>query len=171
MNIRKVVAIIVVAGTVIVAPHAQFTTHAQGPGNPGAEEGVRKAAERFYAALNQMFTGDAAPILAAWSHARDVTDMGPFGNRSVGWDQVRQEFEREAKMKMGGKVEPRDMAVGADRDLGYVVCVERGENLSAGGQPVSVEIRSTSIFRLEDGEWKIVHHHTDPAPKLARAAH
>ncbi len=92
--------------------------------------------------------------------------MGPFGNRSVGWEQVRGEFEREAQMKMGGKVEPRGVLVHADGDLGYIVCIEHGENLSPAGKPVGVDIRSTSVFRLEGGEWKTVHHHTDVAPGL-----
>lgn len=170
MNIRKVAAIIVLAGAVIVTPHARFTALAQSPENSGAEQGVRKAAERFYAALNRMFTGDAGPLLAAWSHGRDVTDLGPLGNHSVGWKEVRQEFEREAKMKMGGKVTPRIIMIRAGRDLGYLVCVEHGENLSAGGKPVSIDIRSTSVFRLEGGEWKMVHHHTDLAPKLESPA-
>jgi len=29
------------------------------------------------------------------------------------------------------------------------------------GEPVSLERRATNVYRKEQGEWKIVHHHTD----------
>ena len=54
-----------------------------------ADEGaVRHANEQFYSALNAMFAGDLAPMKKVWSHADDVTYMGPSGGFRVGWDQV-----------------------------------------------------------------------------------
>ena len=41
----------------------------------------------FHEALNLLFTGDAGPIKAVWSHADDVTSMGPVGGMQVGWVQ------------------------------------------------------------------------------------
>ncbi len=113
------------------------------------------ANDGFYAALNQMFTGDVAPMLKVWSHFAKVTDMGPFGERAVGWSAVRAEFEREAKMKMGGKVEPTHVLVRTEGSLGYVVCVEHGENLSPGGKPVrSISARPVFfVTRRADGRW------------------
>jgi ketosteroid isomerase-like protein len=166
------ITVLPVALALFALPRSPFelSARAQSASDAGAQDGVRKAADGFYVALNRMFTGDAAPILAVWSHSDDVTDMGPLGNRRVGWDQVRAEFEHEAKLKLGGKVEPRDMLVRAGQELGYVVCTEHGENLGAHGKPVNIVIRSTSIFRLEAGTWKLVHHHTDLAPELGASA-
>lgn len=146
-----------------------FAADTASTGTSAAEGDLHKAMDAFYTGLAQLFTGDAAPILKSWSHSPEVTDMGPFGNRSVGWTQVQTEFEREAKLKMGGAVEPRDMLVQVDGDLGYVVCVEHGHNLGPTGKAVDIDIRSTSIFRRENGEWKMVLHHTDVAPRLASA--
>ncbi|HEV8711480.1 MAG TPA: nuclear transport factor 2 family protein [Candidatus Binatia bacterium] len=136
-----------------------------------AEEEVRQAADAFYAALNRMFTGDMGPMSEIWSHASDVTDMGPFGGRLVGWEKVGAEFEREAKMKLGGKVEARDVVVRVGGDLGYTLCVEHGENMSADGKPVTVDHRATNIFRREAGKWKLIHHHTDISEALQKASH
>ncbi len=33
--------------------------------------------------------------------------------------------------------------------------------MSLAGEPISVNIRSTTIFRNEEGQWRAVHHHTD----------
>ena len=61
------------------------------------------------------------------------------------------------------------MVVHAGTDMGYTACVEEGENMSAEGKPVVVSHRATNIFRLEDGKWKLVHHHTDLSPQLEKA--
>jgi ketosteroid isomerase-like protein len=135
-----------------------------------AEKAVLEANQRFYDGLNKMFTGDVGPVLEVWAHTPDVTHMGPFGNRSVGWEQVREEFEKEAKLKMGGKVEPRDVIVHTDGDLAYAVLIEHGENLSPSGKAVKIELRATSIFRREGGQWKLVHHQADLSPSLKKGA-
>lgn len=54
------------------------------------KKAVVSAAAQFYAALNTMFTGNANPMKEVWSHADDVTYMGPGGGFQVGWGQVRQ---------------------------------------------------------------------------------
>ncbi len=127
------------------------------------------ANDSFYAALNAMFIGNLEPMNALWQQTKDVTDMGPFGDRLTGWDAVGAEFKKEAGMKLGGKITCKDVHSYAGTDMGYVVCVEEGENMSADGKPVVVRFRATNIFQLENGQWKMVHHHTDLSPPLEKA--
>jgi ketosteroid isomerase-like protein len=134
------------------------------------EAGLRAANDQFYFALNAMFTGDLAPMDAVWSHQNDVTNLGPFGDRLVGWDAVGAQFKKEAGMKLGGRVVCQNLIAHAGKDLGYAVCTEHGENMSAAGTPVSVSHRATNIFRLENSQWKLIHHHTDLSPQLQQAA-
>lgn len=61
---------------------------------------VLAANARFYAALNTMFSGEVAPIEAVWSHADDVTYMGPTGNYEQGWSAVRKDWRGQAAMKL-----------------------------------------------------------------------
>ncbi len=49
------------------------------------EMAFRQAVEEFYGALNAMFEGELAPVQALWSHADDVTYMGPGGGIEIGW--------------------------------------------------------------------------------------
>jgi ketosteroid isomerase-like protein len=134
-----------------------------------SDKELREANVQFYAALNAMFTGDLAPMNAIWSHRDDVTNMGPFGGRLTGWEAVGTEFKREAGMKFGGRVVCKDLIVQVGGDMGYTVCVEHGEHMSAEGKPVAVNHRATNIFRCENGQWKLVHHHTDLSPQLEQA--
>ena len=135
-----------------------------------AEKELRAANDQFYAALNAMFTGDLAPMNASWSHRDDVTNMGPFGGRLTGWEAVGAEFQKEAGMKFGGRVVCMELIVQAGKDMGYTVCVEQGENMSTDGKPVTVSHRATNVFRRENGQWKLVHHHTDLSPQLEKAS-
>jgi len=147
-----------------------------GAGAAGAAEGkegvaeaeVRQASDRFYTALDSMFTGDMKPMEDIWSHAADVTDMGPFGGREMGWDAVQASFAGQAKRKLGGHVVCKDLLVRASGDFGYTLCNEHGKNMTAAGKPIVVEHRATNVFRRENGQWKLVHHHTDINPTLQR---
>ena len=50
-----------------------------------AEDEVRQASERFYAALNRMLEeSDTGPMGEIWSHGSDVSAMHPFGGRMGG---------------------------------------------------------------------------------------
>ena len=131
--------------------------------------GVRDASDAFYAALNQMFLGNIAPMDAVWSHEADVSQLGPMGGRVAGWDAVDQEWRLVASLKLGGKVVAKNMQVVAGPCMGYTVTEEVGENMAADGKPVKVYFRATNIFRKEKDAWKMVHHHTDLSEGLIEA--
>lgn len=130
------------------------------------DKAVREAAGQFYVALNAMFTGDVGPMKRVWSHADDVTYMGPGGGFRSGWAQVLADWEAQAAMKLGGEVKPGDMRITVGRDLAVVSNYEIGENAGPEGKPRTVEIRTTNVFRKEDGIWRMIGHHTDILPFL-----
>ncbi len=137
-------------------------------GNSPVDEtkAVEHATAQFYASLNTMFTGNAGPMQEVWSHADDVTYMGPDGGFKVGWNEVRAIWEAQAALKLGGKVEPSEMRVTVGNDLAFTQCFERGNNLDAQGRTMQVSIRATNMFRKENGTWKMIGHHTDLLPFL-----
>jgi ketosteroid isomerase-like protein len=122
---------------------------------------VQQAANDFYAALNVMFTGNLGPMEAVWSHRDDVTYLGPGGDFRVGWDNVRDSWQEQADMKLGGNVEPADMRVTVGGELAVAQNREVGENTHARGRRRTVSIRATNLFRKEDGVWKMIGHHAD----------
>ena len=121
---------------------------------------VTAAVGTFHEALNRLFTGDAGPMKAAWSHADDVTYMGPTGTKQVGWSQIEPYWDKQAARKLGGRVDAVDVHVTASPQLSVAVYYEKGENVIDGkAQPVS--IRTTTTFRKENDQWKVIGHHTD----------
>ena len=122
---------------------------------------LQEATSAFYAALNDVLGGDAAPMLDLWSHADDITYMSPFGELLVGWDVVAASWRQQTEARFGGRVDPEEVHYFAGDDLGVVVGFERG-TVQVEGQDTPVDIRATSTWRLEDGAWKMIGHHTDP---------
>jgi len=141
--------------------HAQISQ-----GSKEEREAVIKTAEQFYSALNAMFTGNLEPMKEVWSHADDVTYLGPDGSFRIGWTKVLKDWEMQAALKLGGEVSPKDMQVTVGRDLAVVSNYELGENIGPNGEPRYVEIRATNLFRKENGKWKMIGHHTDTLPFL-----
>ena len=124
------------------------------------EDDVRRASARFYAGLNRMVDGDAAPLSDVWAHGERVTTMHPLGGQQVGWAAVRRSFEQVAGLAAGGHVRLDDQFIEVGGELAYELGIERGETKVA-GESITIEQRVTNIYRLESGEWRMVHHHTD----------
>ncbi len=123
------------------------------------------ASDQFYAALNSMANGDAAPMAATMSHSADVTTMHPIGGREVGWDAVSGPWGQIAGMASGGQVKLTDQLLQATGDMAYETGIEKGQMTLAGRQ-VPINQRVTNVYRREGGAWKIVHHHADESPAM-----
>tara|TARA_R110002095_G_scaffold216489_1_gene214080 strand:+ start:596 stop:1168 length:573 start_codon:yes stop_codon:yes gene_type:complete len=131
---------------------------------------VCAASHQFYAALNELFTGETESMKAVWSHEDDVTFMGPDGSFLHGWKPVSAEWEKTAALKLGGKVEPADMRIVVGEELAILTNYEIGENIGPDGKVQKVKIRATSTFRKENGTWKMIGHHTDLLSFLKKSA-
>jgi len=115
-----------------------------------------------------LHNGDVAPRMALWSPNEPVTLFGAELT-GRGWDEIGPAFERLAASFTGSQsCEYEVLAAGASGDLGYVVAIEHSVAASYGGEPEEYKLRATTIFRREDGEWKVVHRHADPKDVAAR---
>jgi len=132
------------------------------------EETVKQAVSQFYVALNEMFKGNIEPMKEVWSHADDVTYMGPPSGMKIGWAQVLSDWETQAAMKLGGTVNPENMTITIGNDIAVISNFEKGSNTNADGKPQEVSIRARNTFRKEDGKWKMIGHHTDLLPFLQK---
>ena len=129
------------------------------------EAEVRKASEKFYAALNQMGNGQKGAMADAWSHGPAVTAMHPIGGRTMGWAAVRDSFDQVAEMASEGKIGLKDQVIQVVGDMAYELGIEHGEFKMA-GHHVSLDHRVTNIYKREAAGWKLVHHHTDTSPGM-----
>lgn len=119
--------------------------------------GANAANKQFYTALNAMFKGEIEPMKNVWSHAKDVTYMGPDGSYDRGWDAVLGNWTKQSAKKLGGHVDFTEPVVNAAGEIAVVHGIEKGQN----GKSEPVSIRTTNIYRKENGTWKMIGHHTD----------
>ena len=133
------------------------------------EDEIRQASEQFYAALNRMINGDPEPMMEVWSHGSDVATMHPLGGRETGWEEVRASWEQVAQGFSEGQVSLEDLVVvPLSDDVAYTLGTEHGQAKLA-EETVVIDWRVTNIYRREEGEWKMVLHHTDVSPALVEA--
>jgi ketosteroid isomerase-like protein len=127
------------------------------------EEDFDRVVEQYHQALGEFMKGSAEAAKRLFSRRDDVTLGNPFGPFASGWKQVVEAMERAASNYRDGE------ATGFDRisksitpDLAYIVEVERLKSKVGGREDVApLALRCTTVFRPEDGVWKIVHRHCD----------
>jgi ketosteroid isomerase-like protein len=129
-----------------------------------AVEDVDQLIERYHLALGEYWKGDPEPVKKQWSHKEDVSSANPYGPPVRGRDEVARTLEHAASLRSEGEYLGYDLvAKVVTAELAYVVGIERAEaKIGASEEITPYAVRSTMIFRAEDGVWKAVHRHADP---------
>jgi ketosteroid isomerase-like protein len=129
--------------------------------------------EPYHLALGEIIKGNPEGYKKLYSHRDDGTLANPFGPPARGWDEVDQTLERAASHYRDGELTGFDnVSKYVSAELAYLVEMERFEaKVGPREDPVPVGLRVTSIFRPEDGTWKVVHRHAEPitTPQLAES--
>ena len=130
-----------------------------------AQGDVDDVIDRLHEALGRFIEGDSEPLKAIYSRGDDVTLANPFGPPARGWAKVSETLERAAAHYEGGQLrEFETLAKCVTSELAYTLEMERYEVSLSGRGPARVQgtLRVTTVFRREDGAWRIVHRHADP---------
>ena len=119
--------------------------------------------ERFHASATRMARGDPEGVKALYSRADDVTLANPFGHAVRGWPEVAAALDYVSSRFSDGEVtEFRNIARYEAADLVTFLDVEHWRTRVGGKELSEFELRVSSTYRNEDGEWKLVHRHADP---------
>ncbi len=120
--------------------------------------------EQYHLALGEFVKGNPEPVKKMFSHQEDVTLANPLGPPVRGWEQVAAAGERAAsQFRDGESVGFEILAKYVTPELAYLVEVHRGKARFGARQDIApFALRLTTIFRPEDGTWKVVHRHADP---------
>ena len=125
--------------------------------------------QQLIAALDVFATGDAGPYKDLWAHTADVSLMGAFGGRNVGWTEIGPRLDLAAnqyKASCWHVDELEVLATHAGADLAYIVWLETASATSPDEEPLIRRRRATHVFHLDGPDWRIVHQHSDPLVDL-----
>jgi ketosteroid isomerase-like protein len=129
--------------------------------------------EEYHRAGHEITNGNPNVYKRLYSRRDDVTLANPFGPPVRGWSAVSATLDRAAEKYRDGEVVGfENVSTGIGSDLAYVVEVESYRARVGGAEEMaSVAVRVTTIFRQEEGIWKVVHRHADPitAPRPAES--
>ena len=120
--------------------------------------------DEYHQSLAAFTRGDAQATTPLWSARDDVTLANPLGPAVRGQNRVDEVMERAAAQVSGGEdFTVETLAVYETGDLAYEVVTEHCRARLGGRRgAVQFSLRVTTIFRREDGQWRIVHRHADP---------
>jgi len=115
-------------------------------------------------ALDTIAKGDASVYKQLLSSSEDVTLANPFGGVAHGREAVVEKVDRAASNFRDGEVvslETISQLVAGE--VAYTFEIERFRSKVAGSDEFTeIALRTSCVYRLEDGEWKILHRHADP---------
>jgi uncharacterized protein (TIGR02246 family) len=120
--------------------------------------------EESHKALDEIARGDPSRFFDLFSDREDATLANPYGPPARGRTQIEEAGRRAASNYRDGRaVEFENFAKCVTAELAYILEIERFEAKVAGSEEmVPVALRVTSVFRPEEGKWKLVHRHADP---------
>ena len=125
---------------------------------PDDADAVIAANAAFYRAVESLDGDLMEAVLARDEPVRVVHPGWPLisGRTAVkaSWERI---FDNAGVMQFT-IVDPEAHVEG---DLAWVICTERLTSVQ-GGRVVEGLVATTNLFRREDGEWRIAHHHGSP---------
>ncbi|MDT0194548.1 nuclear transport factor 2 family protein [Arthrobacter sp. AB6] len=123
--------------------------------------------DRYHLAVPEITQGNPGPIKELYSRLDDVTLANPFGGIARGWAQVEARLDQAARQFQDGQMLGFDtISSYTARDTAYLVETEHFRaRLDGAATAEEFALRVTSIFRREEGYWKLVHRHADPAAR------
>lgn len=129
-----------------------------------AESELDHVVEQYHRALGEFIRGNPEPNKQVFSHRDDVSLANPLGPPVHGWEQVASTMERAASLLRDGEdLTFENLVTYVTPELGFIVEVERcTAKVGRSQEIVPIALRVTTIFRPEDGPWKVVHRHADP---------
>lgn len=122
------------------------------------------AIEQYHMAMDGIFTGNPTGMQKVFSDQEDISLSNLFGPTVLGRQSVVDAIARAAANFRDGEPAHYDTLVKVvTAELAYIVEVERGRaRMGINGEFRSLTFRVTTIFRPEDGAWRVIHRHADP---------
>jgi len=121
-----------------------------------------EAVKKYNKAMYDFFKGNPAPINSIYSGSDEISLAQLSGSFILGRNKVTETVNQNATKYRMGNTNFETLVKYVTPDFAYLVQVER-TNAKIGGADEfsSLALRVTSIFRLENGIWKLLHRHVD----------
>jgi ketosteroid isomerase-like protein len=117
--------------------------------------------DRCRNAVSQQVGGHTEAFQALWSHADDVVLMGAAGAHAVGWRDVSKSLTWASQHLNYTEWNAESLLTVVRDDVAITVDLEYMTR-QVGGETDARTLRATQAYRVEDGQWRVIHRHGDP---------
>jgi ketosteroid isomerase-like protein len=119
--------------------------------------------EQSHSAWDAFAVGDPGPAKALYTRGDDALLANPFGGAALGWAAVSQALDSaSSNFRDGKRVRFEEVSRYSSDELVTLFEREHWEmKVGARTELAPIDLRVTTTFRLESGEWKIVSRHAD----------
>ena len=133
-----------------------------------------EAIARLHSAMAKVANGDVSAIKVLYLQGDSATSFYGWGGYEKGWGAVSQRWDWAGRQFKGGTVNYENVSSMVTAELAYTTDIETFHvNVEGMDHPTQWSNRVTHVFRLEDGEWRLVHRHAnrleqryEPGPRL-----
>ena len=120
------------------------------------------ALARLRAALADVANGDVAAIKALYAQTGEATSFYGWGGYEKGWRAVSARWDWAGRQFKGGTARHETLTKVVTPELAYTTGIETFEvRMDGVDGPTRWSNRVTHIFRLLDGEWRLIHRHAN----------
>lgn len=119
------------------------------------EAAVEQTNAQFYSALS---LADLGVMQRVWLASEEAVCVHPGWQAIYGWSAIRQSWQNIFAQQGPLHVWPTEVQVRVYGQTAEAHCIE---NIDSGQLPNAgmVQTQATNIFRLVNGEWKLLEHH------------
>ena len=133
--------------------------------NPDNDSSFKAFLPKWEQCISGFINGNPSLWKQNNSQSDSATFFGAFGGHEKGWNEINARLSwASSKFKeSGAKVNVEYISIIVSGNLAYTVSIERGEERFGNmKQAAPRALRSTQIYRKENGVWKLLHRHADP---------
>ena len=124
-----------------------------------------EAVKEYERAMRDFFKGNPKPINDIYSSCNEISLAQLSGSFITGRNEVTEVVRQNALKYREGTTTFETLTTFVTPEVAYIVQVERVDAKIDGKNKITpLALRVTSIFRREDGIWKLLHRHVDRYP-------
>jgi len=124
------------------------------------EEKVLDVNKNFYHALQTL---NLEEMEAVWLQEEWVRCLHPGWDILEGWEAVRESWQQIFETTKFLRVSLGVQSVRVEKAMAWVCCTEKISS-AAEGRFETTYVQTTNIFKLLNGDWYMVHHHSSHLP-------
>ena len=130
-----------------------------------SEKEVLKTNQRFYDAFNK---NDIELMIGVWLNDPISQCIHPGWDVLTGFKNIMTSWQKIFAAAQDLEIKLSHVDVTASENIAWVTCQENLFSIVSSGVQLS-KVHSTNLFKMMNGEWKMILHHASPVSGLPAA--